>query len=449
MIEFKYDGANRITDKIAGETNYKYTYKLGRLDKVNQGSDFFRSFTYHKNDLVKDITVKIPGLEAKTTGYTYDALNRVRTVTLPDDEVLTYTYDPAGNIETLSGTNGYLQSTKYHPWGSISALEYGNNTTIDFEYYNQSKGSYRLKSKNVQGPGNIDLNLTYKYDSIGNIEEIIDPHLGNQNFSYDDFNRLLSAKGEKAYEEERNFTYDKFNNLDKINYNSGEEIDFVYNAGIPSRIAHDGVWKYEGPGESSNEDGHDENGNIVMRQKGDSGSQEYGYHLFNRLQSVKTVEGSATKIEEYVYDDGDTRIKKTTGNVSTYYINDYYQEVHTTDNEGNEDIVKIKQYDSYATREGDDLIFIYTDHLGSTVRYFDQSVGEQFGIAYEPFGIDKGDIEMPLPPNGEPVFTGSRIQYRYAGQEKDRNEQLIDENRIYYYGARYYDPNLRRFFKSG
>ena len=78
----------------------------------------------------------------------------------------------------------------------------------------------------------------------------------------------------------------------------------------------------------------------------------------------------------------------------------------------------------------DELLYIHTDHLGSAVRMTNTTGDIVHSIAYDLFG--------------KTVYsTGSKNpSYQFTGQEFDT------EIGLYYYGARYYDPEMGRFIQA-
>jgi RHS repeat-associated protein len=78
----------------------------------------------------------------------------------------------------------------------------------------------------------------------------------------------------------------------------------------------------------------------------------------------------------------------------------------------------------------DTLSYVHADHLGSSVKLTDETGQVIQTIAYDPYGetaLSEGATEPA---------------YQYTGQEKDA------ETGLYYYGARYYDPELGRFIQG-
>jgi RHS repeat-associated protein len=167
---------------------------------------------------------------------------------------------------------------------------------------------------------------------------------------------------------------------------------------------------------------YDSNGNITQMTKGPN-TWVYTYDYASRLTQVE--KNSAT-LGEYVYDGEGKRIQVTENNETTTYIysglNILYEET----------ITGLAAYIYGPTGllakrtaiNGESHTFYYhTDHLGSTRLVTDESHSIVSDVTYQPFG--------------EPTATGEE-PYLYTGKE-------IDATGLYYYGARYYDPDLGRF----
>jgi len=113
------------------------------------------------------------------------------------------------------------------------------------------------------------------------------------------------------------------------------------------------------------------------------------------------VEENNSTIGEYVYDGEGKRIQKTENSITTTYIHSGINPVYEENSTG-----------------------FAKDHLGSTRSVTDSSKNIIAASTYHPFG--ETDIEQGTEHN------------LYNGKQKDSTG-------LYYYGARYYDPQIGRF----
>ena len=413
---YHYDAVNRPTKRITHDDRTTiYTYDegdnaIGRPSAI-QTPDIRREFAYDSRGrtIRKRLAV---GDHTWTTTLTYDDLDRLTAMTYPDGEIVRTTYDARGFVARLAGDDDYVTGTSYTDYGKLTQLRYGNNTHIDYAYYDDSAvdpisgsaHSYQLRSLTVGG-GNIDLSLEYQYDKIGNVIALIDRANAehSQYFSYDLADRLVSASGVYG---DRSYRYDTVGNIARFDGR-------VYEYARGNRIRSDGLWTYE----------HDDNGNVIARSRSGT-TQRFGFDSQNRMTGFQ-----GDTVERYIYGEGETRIAKTAAGETTYYVHSDYEEVWRD----GERIEVIKHYRSgqqkVATRDEDGLKYIYADHLGSSSRMANAAGKQVKAIWYMPFGGDakeRGD---------------AKARYRYTGKEKD-------DTGLYYYGARYYDDALGRFLAA-
>ena len=165
---------------------------------------------------------------------------------------------------------------------------------------------------------------------------------------------------------------------------------------------------------------YDANGNMI------SGSGlSFIYNDANQLVKIINESDSST-VAEYFYDANGQRVKKIEGGVTTYYIGDY---VETRMNGSTVDNTSyyFANNERVARKDPDGSKFYYLgDHLGSTHVVSDESGAQSEKVSYYPYGSMK-----------ERVGEGST--YLFTDQEFD------DESGLYYYDARYYNPELTRF----
>jgi RHS repeat-associated protein len=163
---------------------------------------------------------------------------------------------------------------------------------------------------------------------------------------------------------------------------------------------------------------YDSLGNLIVGK-----DNSYEYNSLNQLEKVYSSTG--VLLEEYFYDESGSRIKKIEyldGIQTTYYVGDFIRVVNSS---GTFD--QVYYYNSIqqvGKKDFDgEMYFYHPDHLGST-NLMTNSAGEIVEeTRYLPFGA---------------VIFGGDEKFLYTGKE-------LDKTGLYYYGARYYDPFLRKF----
>ena len=173
---------------------------------------------------------------------------------------------------------------------------------------------------------------------------------------------------------------------------------------------------------------YDKNGNMIS-----DGKQCYEYNDANRLSRVSNCY-SDQLIAEYFYDHAGQRLKKKEyeSNVlkhTTYYIGKHYETKVYPDGRSEKTSYYFAGSERIARKDPDGKKYFYhSDHLGSNSVITDENGQLVEKTKYTPFGsVTAG---------------GAKSKYLYTGQEKDV------ETGLYYYGARYYNPELRRFVQA-
>ena len=365
--------------------------------------------------------------ESFTTRWTYDAMDRVKTMKYPDGEVVTYTYNSQGLVERVSGSSVYVQSTDYDASGRVRLRKLGNDVVEqEWVYYawDMPNGRGRLQRIKAGTPSNTTSlqDLRYTYDAVGNVLSIQDWKAGapgspqTQSFSYDPLNRLKTAQadpGGGSYGPE-SYAYDPMGNLKSKtgvgSYTYGASASDCQ-AGTPAVKPH-AVTTAGGYSFS-----YDCNGNVLQRNVGSV------YHLtYDAENRLTSVSGAATA--SFVYDADGNRVKAVLGGVTTYYVGNYYEKTGNT--------IK-KYYDAngqrVAMREGSALYWLLSDHLGSTAITAYSGGSKKAELRYKAWGETRY------------TYGTTPTSYRFTGQREDAAIGL------YFYHARYYDPTLARFIQ--
>lgn len=415
-ITFNYDLQSRLTSKVypnSQQITWTYdvsaltgtNYPVGRLTRVVDLSADTK-FRYDQVGRVTQTERTIDGV-TYTMAQSYDALSRVISETFPDLDSVTYSYNEAGWVSAITG---YVNSITYNARGQKKTVQYANGVTSTFQYNDPvdrptSPANFRVFSRTTSGAAGTFQNLSYGYDNVGNITGITDTiFTGIRRFSYDALNRLTQAIGNFGPSQSlvtHNYSFDAIGN---ILQKAGTTYSYT-NAAHPSAV-------------TSTSDGktytYDANGNMLT-----GGNRSYIWDFDNRVDTVTTGGLSATMAYDYT----GIRVKKT-GNGTTYFPFSGY-EISPTGVITK--YIRIGIENVAAKKSPGETLFYHNDHLGGVnITTHAGGIMAQI-IEYDPWG--KVSREEGI---------GDSLR-RFTGQ------QLDPESGLYYYGGRYYDPELGRF----
>ncbi len=152
----------------------------------NTGSQ--HEYLYDENDNLQTEIADI-GANSYVVGYGYDPNDFVSTIAYPSGRFINYAPDAFGRPTRLTP---YVTAIDYHPSGQIQRISYANGQTTDVTL----NGRLWIEQMHAHGAAEA-MDLTYQYDSIGNVGTITDAldSLNNRVLGYDGINRLVSATG--------------------------------------------------------------------------------------------------------------------------------------------------------------------------------------------------------------------------------------------------------------
>jgi RHS repeat-associated protein len=314
-------------------------------------------------------------------------------------------------------TNSKSLNPHYPPLSRRTSLTRPNAVNTAYGYDNLSR---LLSVTHANGGVTLD-GASYGLDNAGNRTSKSDLHAGvTTNYGYDNIYELLSATQGASTTE--SYTYDpvgnRLGNLSGSGWSNNTSNELTSRPGV--------AYTY------------DNNGNTLT--KADStGTTNYSWDFENRLTSV-TLPGSGGTVS-FAYDPFGRRIKKASSAGTSIYAYD-------GDNlaeEANAAGAAVARYsqglnidEPLAMLRSSTTSYYQADGLGSVT-----SLTNAAGTAAQNYTYDSfGNII---------ATTGSLVNsFRYTGREWDT------ETNLYYYRARYYDPNIGRFisedpihFKSG
>ena len=312
----------------------------------------------------------------------------------------------------------FIKKIDYNAMGQKTRIEYGNGVITTNTYDPLNLRLKRIYSVNASGM--VLQDLSYTYDSAGNILSIADAlNTSSQTFQYDALNRLTQAVG-STYGT-KTYQYDPIGNI-------------VQKDGKIYSYAEGGAGVHA---VTSLSDGttmtYDANGNMATKQKGTEISY-FDYDVENRLMQIQkdltsVPKASAKIIAQYAYDGDGGRVKKTVGSNVTRYVGSLYEETNG---------IKTRHIFvgdlKVASITSAQQMYYLPDHLGGTNVLTDKTGVKKEVMEYEPFGTFS---------RHDKYGTGAEVaQFYFTGQKFD------EESGLYYYNARYYDPGLGRFITA-
>jgi len=271
-ITFAYDASDNRTQVANGDVTSTLQYDA--VNRLTRRTDVIASRSF-------------------TTDYTYYANDTVQTIEYPSGQTVSYSYDAENRVTSVSngGSTTYANQFSYHPSGAVASYRAGNNLIHTQTFDNR----YRVDTLNAGGV----LSLNYGYDDVGNVTSLTDTRAGmNQTFGYDALDRLTSVSGWNP----ATYSYDgRGNRLSKTGPNA---TNYSYNSATNRLTSASGAQQ-----ESFN---YDQVGNIKT-----DGAGSYTYTPENMLETA-TVAGVTTT---YQYD-GDNRraLKSVNGSAGSFYV---------------------------------------------------------------------------------------------------------------------------------
>jgi RHS repeat-associated protein len=217
-----YDKLGRKTVRTEPDMTSQWQYDtapmgIGRLASeqiaAGSGAGFERNFGYDSLGRPSEIAVSTGAANVYGFYATYDANGRISTVTYPSGSSVQYSYNSFGYSNQLA--DGASQQVLW----TLNALDAeqhitqqtSGNGVVTTRGFDPTTG--RLLSI-AAGAGNAVQNLSYTYDSLGNLLTRVD---SNENLSesvtYDALNRMISATIASNIAPVKNFAYDATGNL--------------------------------------------------------------------------------------------------------------------------------------------------------------------------------------------------------------------------------------------
>jgi RHS repeat-associated protein len=442
VASYTYDALNRVTliDYPGSTEDVTYSYDaganctlgIGRLCRVSDES----GTTEYGYDAFGNVTLqrKTELSVTYTLGYSYDAADRIATITYSDNRVVNYGRDALGRIREVSTTvNGSLQSIVsnrlYRADGRLAEQTFGNGLNEIRQHDLQGRLTHQFFAS-------VDTRV-YDYDPNGNLTRK-QSLSGDDTYGYDPLDRLngefydvgpytdFVTRGHDANGNWRGEAYGTLWGDVPFDGQYSDGLYYDYQSGT-NRLAGAGQWEccyttYE----------YDASGNLA------SFGVALIYNAANRLARL-TYGGS--DYARYTYDHRGLRTRKVTGGRTTLYHYDMSGRLLAETSAGGQterlylyaDDAPIAQIDAGANEA---LHYLHVDHLNTPRLATDAAQTATWRLERMVFGN--------LFPQEDPDRNGipTRIALRAPGQYEDA------ESGFFYNHHRYLWEAMGRYIAS-
>ena len=313
------------------QNNVSYDYDFaGRVQKRTDGTGY-ESFTYDElGNVASSFRHVIVPSETYAyifrTFYTYDSFGRVKTITYPDGDDVLYKYHGTGELESVTHHpesdygDTLVSRLQYNEYGQRIYQSHGSGVESVFMYSPQRQW---LTNKATLSLGYALQDLSYSYDSVGNILEIQQQApdysgLGGDyvnDYTYDNQYRLVRSTGTSNYGFGYNFSM-SYSPSGQLGHNScvannvNKKLRYGYDNHL---LTHQPRVVYDSIAQTPFQLYWDANGNLDQIQK--CKEEKVRFHFWddeNRLHSVIGPNDAGF----YGYDGNGDRVWKLTGTCS-------------------------------------------------------------------------------------------------------------------------------------
>jgi len=406
VAHYTYDALGRLlTFQTADNTTRRGFDAAGNLVSV-EDDDSRLLFTHDALNRPVSIEVVDVGVQPGVTlTSTFDALSRRLRLADSLGGTTDYRYDINGRLTGLTTPAGQPIGLSYDAASRLTAVSLPNSLTVDYTY--DTAG--RLSSLEYQdGGGGALARFDYFHDVLGKLIRIAE---GSRvrDFSYDGLERLVSG-GTSGLPE----TYD----YDAIGNRISSFLSSAYRYDGANRLLEDDTFLYA----------YDILGNLVGKtDKATGGHTGYTWDAVGQLVAIDLPDGTTATFR---YDAFGRRIEKAHDGTVSRYI--YDGAAILLEFDGSNTLAARYSHgpgvdQPLAMERGGESYYYLTDHQGS-IRFLTDSTGAAVNrYEYDSFGrllVREETVENP---------------YAFTGREYD------EESGLYYYRARYYDPEQGRF----
>lgn len=406
QIASQYDpngNPTRITETYTGATGARVTARgYDAFDRLTEVTDAFGKTLKYQYDANGNRTV-LTDPDGKATRYSYDALNRVASV-VNAGGITQYEYDRSSLQTRVSYPNGSTAANVYDRARRITTIanKQGAAVVSSYEYGYDDNGN---RTRQIEQNGGAPETTGYTFDGNDRLTEVRYPDKATT-YTYDAaYNRLSERtvnNATAAVEADRDYSYNDRNELTAVTdrLNSADSVSYQYDA----------------------------NGNQTIKTK-NGFTTTFVYDVRDELVSVQE---NLTTLGRFYYDYAGLRVRKDAGGQDVRYVYDDKSVLAQIDTAGN----TLAKYDY-----GPDRLLSLTHATEGRQFYLFDALGSVSNLT-TPAGAIQARYQYDAWGHFRAQAGSSWNKFTFTGHEKD------EETGLYYFKARFYDPDTGRFLNQ-
>ena len=447
--DYDYDGnGNLISRRDANNTITLYAYNAKNLlTLVDYPDSADVSFTYDNigrrtsmvdglgtnlwaYDVASRVVTNIQGLVAGELSYAYDAEGNRISMSVNGDPT-SYDYDDAGRLTSVSNEVGVFTYT-WHPQADlVLSVTYPSGASVTNAYDILRQLTDKV---NLDSTGAVVSSFAYAYDPVGLRTNQTNDDGSGHAYGYDDTYQLINANGflpgggaDTNYA--HTYSYDSVGNYTQVVDRGVMESYQLNSMNQYTNTTTRPMLSYDLNGnllDDSNSTYQWDQENRLILASNATGYVEFSYNgLGWKTEQREYTNGSLVKTTRYLCD-GELPIAELDGNNA--HICTISRGIdHSRALNGAGGIGGLLALTTYGD-DGTNSYFYFSDGNGNIVNLIDESDAVVAHYEYDPFGKTS---------SASGVLAGQ--PYRFSSKE------AIDIVNLYYYGFRYYSPNMGRW----
>lgn len=405
----------------SGDANY--TVYKGELFQVTDSEGWEKNGYDSRGRLLKTTRHLNVNNQDYTTSFTFNDADKIVSTVYPNSgPAITNEYHAGGTLKRVfrTGYDFYSNAAaNIDEFGHVLQFAYGNGVTTTRSNYSTSKRLYSLSAPSV-------FTRDYRYSAADDVTYLNGSGVSATTIAYDNLHRIKTYTGLPG----SGYAYDAVGNMTN-SIESGTASTYGYGSARKQAVknAYGKTYLY------------DKCGNMIVRRGGTTNSQALEYDAENRLvkfSQVGTVAveygyaANGQRLWKRSYPPGDGKLQVWIGKICEEKDGKTLFHVFA----GGQRICTFEPGSALATSGGGGTAthvgyYYHQDHLGSS-SVMSGSSGQQLEVTvWYPFGRTQTNSPQ----------AAFKVSNQFTGQVKD------EETGLYYYNARYYDPELGRFIQ--